>query len=80
MRRWSPCSPALRGDECRCVTRSDLRRLSRQVKGPHRDATVEVDAELHLLDTGHFALEDRGEQIAALMRDFLARKLPRASR
>jgi pimeloyl-ACP methyl ester carboxylesterase len=35
------------------------------------------DAELHLLDTGHFALEDRGEQIAALMRDFLARKLPR---
>jgi pimeloyl-ACP methyl ester carboxylesterase len=38
------------------------------------------DAELHLLDTGHFALEDRGEQIAALMRDFLARKLTRASR
>ena len=35
------------------------------------------NAELHLLDTGHFALEDRGEQIAALMRDFLARKLPR---
>jgi pimeloyl-ACP methyl ester carboxylesterase len=30
-------------------------------------------AELHLLDTGHFALEDRGEQIAGLMRDFLAR-------
>jgi pimeloyl-ACP methyl ester carboxylesterase len=36
------------------------------------------DAELHLLDTGHFALEDKGEQIAALMRDFLDRKLPRA--
>jgi pimeloyl-ACP methyl ester carboxylesterase len=35
------------------------------------------DAELHLLDTGHFALEDRGEQIATLMRDFLARRLPR---
>jgi pimeloyl-ACP methyl ester carboxylesterase len=35
------------------------------------------DAELHLLDTGHFALEDHSEQIAALMRDFLARKLPR---
>jgi pimeloyl-ACP methyl ester carboxylesterase len=30
-------------------------------------------AELHLLDTGHFALEDRGEEIARLMRDFLAR-------
>jgi pimeloyl-ACP methyl ester carboxylesterase len=34
-------------------------------------------AELHLLDTGHFALEDRGEQIAALIRDFLVRVLPR---
>ncbi|TWU61686.1 Haloalkane dehalogenase [Crateriforma conspicua] len=31
------------------------------------------DAELHLLDTGHFALEDRGERIAQLMRDFLTR-------
>jgi pimeloyl-ACP methyl ester carboxylesterase len=35
------------------------------------------DAELHLLDTGHFALEDRGEEIAALMRDFLDRHLER---
>lgn len=34
-------------------------------------------AELHLLDTGHFALEDKGQEIARLMRDFLARKLPR---
>ncbi|HEY6557833.1 MAG TPA: alpha/beta fold hydrolase [Polyangiaceae bacterium] len=34
-------------------------------------------AELHLLDTGHFALEDKGDEIAALMRDFLGRKLPR---
>jgi pimeloyl-ACP methyl ester carboxylesterase len=33
------------------------------------------DAELHLLDTGHFALEDKGAEIAALMRDFLDRKL-----
>ncbi|QDV62897.1 alpha/beta fold hydrolase [Crateriforma conspicua] len=31
------------------------------------------NAELHLLDTGHFALEDRGEKIARLMRDFLTR-------
>ena len=29
-------------------------------------------AELHLLDSGHFALEDQGEEIARLMRDFLA--------
>jgi pimeloyl-ACP methyl ester carboxylesterase len=35
------------------------------------------DAELHLLDTGHFALEDKGSEIAALMLDFLDRKLPR---
>lgn len=35
------------------------------------------DAELHLLDTGHFALEDKGDEIAVLMRDFLDRKLPK---
>jgi pimeloyl-ACP methyl ester carboxylesterase len=33
------------------------------------------DAELHLLDTGHFALEDKGDEIAVLMHDFLNRKL-----
>lgn len=33
--------------------------------------------ETHLLDTGHFALEEEGEQIARLMRDFLSRKLSR---
>lgn len=33
------------------------------------------DAELHLLDTGHFALEDKGDEIADLMLDFLGRKL-----
>ena len=31
------------------------------------------EAELHFLDTGHFALETHGPQIAALIRDFLAR-------
>ena len=34
-------------------------------------------AELHLLDTGHFALEEDGEQIARLMRDFLGRTVKR---
>ena len=34
-------------------------------------------AELHLLDTGHFALEEDGEQIARLMRDFLGRQVRR---
>jgi pimeloyl-ACP methyl ester carboxylesterase len=33
------------------------------------------DAELHLLDTGHFALEDRGDEIAILMKDFFGRTL-----
>jgi pimeloyl-ACP methyl ester carboxylesterase len=32
-------------------------------------------AELHLLDSGHFALEDKGAEIAALMKDFLDRTL-----
>ena len=32
-------------------------------------------AELHLLDSGHFALEDKGDEIARLMRDFFARTL-----
>jgi pimeloyl-ACP methyl ester carboxylesterase len=33
------------------------------------------EAELFLLDTGHFALEDKGDEIAALILDFLRRKL-----
>jgi pimeloyl-ACP methyl ester carboxylesterase len=38
------------------------------------------DAEIHLLDAGHFALESRGPEIAAIIRDFLARKLPKQIR
>ena len=34
------------------------------------------DAEIHLLDAGHFALESQGPEIAAIIRSFLARKLP----
>ncbi|MGX1805069.1 alpha/beta fold hydrolase [Nocardia sp. NPDC055321] len=33
------------------------------------------DAEVHLLDAGHFALESHGPEIAALIRDFLGRTL-----
>jgi len=33
------------------------------------------NAKVHLFDTGHFALETHGEEIANLMRDFLARHL-----
>jgi pimeloyl-ACP methyl ester carboxylesterase len=34
-------------------------------------------AELHFLDTGHFALEERGDEIASLMLGFLDRKVRR---
>jgi pimeloyl-ACP methyl ester carboxylesterase len=33
------------------------------------------DAEIHLLDAGHFALESNAAEIADLIRDFLGRKL-----
>ena len=36
------------------------------------------DLEFHLLDTGHFALEEYGDVIAAKMLDFLGRKVPRS--
>jgi pimeloyl-ACP methyl ester carboxylesterase len=37
-------------------------------------------AEVHLLDTGHFALETHGAEIATLLRDFLARNVERSGR
>ena len=33
------------------------------------------DAEMHILDTGHFALEDKLDEMAPLIRDFLDRKV-----
>jgi pimeloyl-ACP methyl ester carboxylesterase len=39
-----------------------------------------VDPEIHLLDGGHFLLESAGDQVATLIRDFLARRLPAGSR
>jgi pimeloyl-ACP methyl ester carboxylesterase len=36
------------------------------------------DLEFHLLDTGHFALEEDGDTIARLMREFLERRLSNA--
>lgn len=35
------------------------------------------DAEIHMLDTGHFALETNGPEIAELIGDFLGRKVTR---
>jgi len=37
------------------------------------------DAELHLLDTGHFALEEDGDRIAALIREFVESNLDQTS-
>jgi pimeloyl-ACP methyl ester carboxylesterase len=34
------------------------------------------DAEIQLLEAGHFALESQGPEIAGIIREFLARKLP----
>ena len=41
-----------------------------------RQILTDPGAEYHALDTGHFALEDKGDEIAGLMRDFLKRALP----
>jgi pimeloyl-ACP methyl ester carboxylesterase len=35
------------------------------------------EAELHFFDTGHFALEDKADEMIPVMRDFLARNLSR---
>jgi len=35
------------------------------------------NAELHLLDTGHFALEEEADHIGSLMREFLDRTINR---
>ena len=38
------------------------------------------DAEIHLLEGGHFLLESAGDEVAALIRDFLARRLDEPKR
>ena len=44
-------------------------------EGAHPYTRDLKDVELHLLDTGHFALEEEGDTIARLMRAFLAHHL-----
>lgn len=43
--------------------------------GAHAYKNDLPDAEVHLLDAGHFALESHWREIAALIRDFMARKV-----
>ncbi|MBV1691527.1 alpha/beta hydrolase [Novosphingobium sp. G106] len=44
-------------------------------EGAHPYLRDVPDAELHILDTGHFAMEDRFDVIEPLIRDFLDRKV-----
>jgi pimeloyl-ACP methyl ester carboxylesterase len=46
--------------------------------GARAFAADAVDAEIHLLDGGHFLLESAVDEVASLMRDFLTRRLPQA--
>jgi pimeloyl-ACP methyl ester carboxylesterase len=43
--------------------------------GAHAFADDADDAEIHLLEGGHFLLESAGDEVTALIRDFLARRL-----
>jgi pimeloyl-ACP methyl ester carboxylesterase len=43
--------------------------------GARAFAADAADAEIHLLDGGHFLLETAADEVAALIRDFLARRL-----
>ncbi|SIS04026.1 alpha/beta fold hydrolase [Micromonospora avicenniae] len=38
-----------------------------------------AEAEIHLLDGGHFLLESAGDAVAVIIRDFLGRRLPQGS-
>ena len=42
---------------------------------PHPYRRDLPNAEFHLIDTGHFALEDKADEIIPLIRDFLDRKV-----
>jgi pimeloyl-ACP methyl ester carboxylesterase len=48
------------------------------VAGAHAYARDVPDAEIHILDAGHFALDEKLDEIAALIRDFLGR-LPKGA-
>jgi surfactin synthase thioesterase subunit len=43
--------------------------------GARAFATDVPDAEIHLLDGGHFLLESAGDQVADLIRDFMGRRV-----
>lgn len=46
------------------------------VAGAHAYARDVPDAEIHILDAGHFALDEKLDEIVALIRDFLGRLPP----
>jgi pimeloyl-ACP methyl ester carboxylesterase len=48
------------------------------VDGAHPYRRDLPNAEVHLLDTGHFALEDKADEMVPLIRDFLDREIARS--
>ena len=65
-RRHRPCPPGGRPQSGTAA----VHEVGRQILTDH------PGAEYHALQTGHFALKDKAAEIAALMRDFLARTVP----
>jgi len=66
LRKWQPPMLIIWG-------KNDEGFLAEGAKAYLRDVP---NAELHLLDTGHFALEDKLDEMVPLMRDFLGRQFP----
>jgi pimeloyl-ACP methyl ester carboxylesterase len=64
-RSWQPPALIATGINDRFFPEEDMRAYLQDLP----------NSEFHALDTGHFALEDKGEDIAALMRAFLDRTL-----
>ena len=53
--------------------------LSFDLREPERYRKDVPNAEVHVLDAGHFALDTAGHEIAALVRDFIASSRPELS-
>jgi hypothetical protein len=56
--------------------KSAKRYFDSQDRAWHQSSTPDLPkVEFHLIDTGHFALEDKADEIVPLIRDFFARKV-----
>ena len=79
---WHKMGRVVSAEERDAMTRADRIRAAGHdysvvaVPNGNLERAPLTEAEFHALDTGHFALEDKGDEIAGLMRDFLERALP----